>query len=66
MRYIGTDPNTSTGSGAVADGSIYENSTTISTSYTLTADKNAFSVGPITVAPGASVTVPSGQRWVVL
>jgi hypothetical protein len=24
------------------------------------------SVGPITVASGVTVTVPSGQRWVVL
>jgi len=24
------------------------------------------SVGPITIASGVSVTVPSGQRWVVL
>lgn len=64
MRYIGTDPNASTG--AVANGVIYENSTTITEDYTLTTDKNAFSVGPITVVPGASVTVPSGQKWVVL
>lgn len=66
MRYIGTDPNASAGSGAVANGVIYENSTTITEDYTLTTDKNAFSVGPITVAAGASVTVPSGQKWVVL
>ena len=51
---------------AVADGSIYENNTTITNSYTLTAGKNGFSVGPITILSGASVTVPSGQRWVIL
>jgi hypothetical protein len=43
-----------------------ENNITISSNYTLTAGKNGFSVGPVTVATGVSVTVPSGQRWVVI
>jgi hypothetical protein len=54
------------GGGAVADGCIYENNLTITSNYTLTTNKNGFSVGPITIASGAVVTVPSGQRWVVL
>lgn len=49
-----------------ASGAIYENSTTISASYTLDTGKNAMSVGPITLSSGVTVTVPSGQRWVVL
>lgn len=53
-------------SGAQANGCIYENNVDITANYTLTAGKNGFSVGPITVAAGVSVTVPSGQRWVVL
>jgi hypothetical protein len=65
MRYIGTDPNASTG-GASIEGAVYENETVISGTHTITADKNGFSVGPITLEAGASVTVPSGQRWVVL
>jgi hypothetical protein len=52
--------------GAVANGVIYENSTAISANYTLTAGKNAMSVGPITINNGVTVTVPSAQRWVVL
>jgi hypothetical protein len=56
----------SIGGGASAGGVIYENSTTVSSNYTLTTAKNGFSVGPITVASGVTVTVPSGQRWVVL
>ena len=52
--------------GAQAGGVIYENGTTISTNYTLGTGKNGMSVGPITVASGVSVTVPSGARWVVL
>jgi hypothetical protein len=27
---------------------------------------NGFSVGPITVASGVTVTVPAGQRWVII
>ena len=52
--------------GAQANGVIFENSTVISSNYTLTTGKNGFSVGPITINAGVTVTVPSGQRWVVL
>jgi hypothetical protein len=53
-------------SGAAAGGVIYENSLVVNENYTLTTAKNGFSVGPITISSGYSVTVPSGQRWVVL
>ena len=52
--------------GAGGDEVFVENSTTVTTSYTLTTSKNAMSVGPITINSGATVTVPSGARWVVL
>lgn len=53
--------------GAVAQETpILENNQTISSNYTITAAKNGFSVGPVTVASGVSVTVGSGQRWVVI
>ena len=42
------------------------NNTTVSTSFTIPTGYSASSVGPITVASGKSVTVPSGSRWVVL
>ena len=57
------------GGGATGGGGdtvFHENSTTITTSYTLTTNKNALSVGPITINNGATVTVPSGARWVLL
>lgn len=56
----------SIGGGASAGGVIYENSTTISSNYTLSTAKNGMSVGPVSISSGVSVTVPSGQRWVVL
>ena len=52
--------------GASAGGAIYENSDDITSDYTITSGKNGFSVGPITIASGVTVTVPSGQRWVIL
>ena len=52
--------------GAQAGGVIFENSLVITENYTLTTGKNGFSVGPIKVNAGAAVTIPAGQRWVVL
>jgi hypothetical protein len=52
--------------GSNTDQVFQENGLTVNTSYTLTTSRNAMSVGPITLASGATVTVPSGQRWVVL
>lgn len=48
-----------------ANRAINLNTTTISENYTLPSGQNGFSVGPITVNSGVSVTVPSGQKWVV-
>lgn len=50
----------------VSSNGLILNSTTVSASYTIAAGTNAMSVGPITVASGQSVTVSSGQRWVVI
>jgi hypothetical protein len=54
------------GGGASAGGAIYENSNEITANYTLTTDTNGMSVSPMTIASGVTVTVPSGQRWVLL
>jgi len=51
---------------AFSGGAIYENADDITANYSITAGKNAMSVGPITIASGVTVTVPSGQRWVIL
>jgi hypothetical protein len=49
-----------------AGGAITTNITNISANYTFPVGTNGMSVGPITIASGVSVTVTSGQRWVVL
>ena len=57
------------GGGATGGGSdevFVENGVTVTTNYTLSTNKNAESVGPITVNSGIAVTIPSGQRWVIL
>ena len=56
----------SIGGGASAGGAIYENTDDITDNYTLTTGSNGMSVGPITIAATKTVTVPSGQRWVIL
>ena len=52
--------------GASAGGAIYENTNTIAANFTLASNKNGMSAGPITINSGVTVTVPSGQNWVVL
>jgi hypothetical protein len=42
------------------------NDQTTSASFTVPTGSNGISVGPITVASGHTVTVPSGSTWVVI
>ena len=59
----------SIGGGATGGGGdqvFYENELTVTTSYTLTTNRNAMSTGPITIDAGVTVTIPDGQRWVIL
>jgi len=56
---LDTDANTTTKG-------LYEMANTISANYTITSGNNAMSAGPITVASGVSVSVPTGSRWVIV
>ena len=59
----------SIGGGATGGGGdqvFIENEVTVTTDYTLSTNKNALSTGPITINSGVTVTIPSGQRWVIL
>ena len=49
----------------VATNGLLVNATTVSANYTVGAGYNAFSVGPVTIGAGISVTISSGQRWLV-
>ena len=46
-------------------GAVQLNADTVTVNGTILAGQNGFSVGPLTVAIGVSITVTSGQRWVV-
>jgi hypothetical protein len=57
------------GGGATGGGNdkvFIENSQIVTTSYTITAGKNAMSTGDITINSGVTVTVPTGSRYVIL
>jgi hypothetical protein len=47
-------------------GALVVNATTATESYTIDTGTNAQSVGPVTVASGVTITVSSGQRWLVV
>lgn len=47
-------------------GALVVNATTATESYTIASGTNAQSVGPVTVASGVTITVSSGQRWLVV
>jgi hypothetical protein len=52
--------------GGGTDGVFYENDITVTTSYTISANKNAMTAGPITINTGATVTVNTGTTWVIV
>jgi hypothetical protein len=52
--------------GAGGDEVFFENDMIVTTDYTLTSNKNAMSAGPVTVADGVTVTVPTGATWTVV
>ena len=59
----------SVGGGATGGGSdavFIENGTTVTANYTIGSGKNAHCVGPLTVNTGIAVTIPTGQRLVIL
>ena len=52
--------------GGGSDEIFWLNDQTVTTSYSISSNKNAMSAGPITINSGATVTVPSGSSWVVV
>jgi hypothetical protein len=57
---------TATASVVNATNGLVVNSNTVSASYSIPSGSSATSAGPMTIASGVVVTVPSGSRWVVL
>jgi hypothetical protein len=51
---------------AMAAGPFQETQQTINANVTLTTGNNAISVGPVTIANGITVVIPSGSRWLIM
>ena len=65
--YEDADENVTVPAGTISAGNgIFLNATTINNSTTIGTGYSGFSVGPMTVASGKTVTVASGQRWLVV
>lgn len=52
--------------GAGSDQVFSLNGQTVNTSYSIPSGKSAMSVGPITLATGVTLTIPTGSRYVIL
>jgi hypothetical protein len=52
--------------GGGSDEIFYENGQTVTTDYTISTSKNAMSAGPIGIATGITVTIPSGSTWTIV
>ena len=62
--YNGTEwLNVSQGS---TDSNFFENDVVLTSSYTITTNKNALTAGPVTVANGVIITVPEGSTWTIV
>ena len=46
-------------------GAVLLNANTVTANGTISTGQNGLSVGPVTLASGVSITVSSGQRWLV-
>ena len=57
----GTSSSGATGGGT--DAIFVENSQTVTTSYSITSNKNAHSVGPISINNSIVVTIPANSTW---
>lgn len=64
--YEDVDNNVSVAGNVTAGNGIFVNATTMTTSFTLNTGFNGITVGPFTIAGGASLTITSGQRHVIL
>ena len=66
-KYLTTDGTTASwATVAVGGGAVALNSATISANYSIPTGSNGFTVGPVIVANGVSVSIASGQRWVII
>ena len=59
-------PATAPVGGATTNKVFFNNDQTVSVTYSIPANTNSGSFGPITVAAGQTVTIPSGSYWTIV
>ena len=52
--------------GTGTDKVFYENDQTVTQSYSISAGKNAMAAGPLAVASGQTITIPSGSELTIV
>ena len=52
--------------GGAGNPAFYENDSTITADYTITAGKNAMTAGPVTIEDGVTITVPDNSTWSIV
>lgn len=67
-RDISQFPNNNPSGVKGANGNeiFFENDLVITGDYTITAGKNAITAGPVDIANGVEVTVPTGSEWSIV
>lgn len=63
--YVGNS-SLSVPTGAGTDQVFFLNGLTVNTSYSIPSGKSAHAVGPLTIANGVVIAIPSGSKFVVL
>ena len=66
LSQLTNDLNISGAQGGGTDKIFYENDQTVTANYTITSGKNAMTAGPIAIADGVTVTIPSGSTWTIV
>lgn len=59
-------PNPQQPTGSAGDQVFFQNGQTVTASYSIPANTNAGSFGPITVSGSATVTIPASSTWTVV
>ena len=52
--------------GGGGDSVFFENDQIITTSYTISAGKNAMTAGPVTILSGITITILTGSVWTIV
>lgn len=63
---LGTIPNPQQPTGPAGNQVFFINDQTVTANYTIPANTNAGTFGPITISASATVTVPSSSTWTVV